>query len=72
MDELLNDPNKRRYSWMNSKADSDPARKPRMRKMTLPEDMGLLDAIGYLSPKNWYWDGRGFYDNRPGTWASFP
>ena len=32
----------------------------------------MLDAIGSLSPENWYWNGKGFYDNKPGHWAKFP
>ena len=44
---------------------------PPVRKMTLPEDMGVLDAIGHLSPRNWYWNGGGFYDNRPGHWSTY-
>ena len=39
--------------------------------MTLPEDIGILDAIGYLSPNNWYWDPNGFYDNNPGIWSTY-
>jgi hypothetical protein len=31
-----------------------------------------LDSIGRLMPNGWLWSGKGFYDNRPGSWASYP
>ena len=33
---------------------------------------GALDALGRLVPSGWLWVGKGFYDNRPGSWASHP
>ena len=45
---------------------------PQMREYEVPNDMGVLDAIGLLSPKDWLWNGKGFYDNRPGSFSSFP
>ena len=31
-----------------------------------------LDSIGRLVPNGWLWSGKGFYDNRPGHWSSYP
>eukprot|EP00918_Siedleckia_nematoides_P052646 GHVU01115017.1.p1 GENE.GHVU01115017.1~~GHVU01115017.1.p1 ORF type:complete len:544 (+),score=88.56 GHVU01115017.1:79-1710(+) len=40
---------------------------------TLMKNSGVLDTIAELLPdKLWLWDGKGFYDNNPGNWASFP
>eukprot|EP00931_Biecheleriopsis_adriatica_P062415 TRINITY_DN37602_c0_g1_i2.p1 TRINITY_DN37602_c0_g1~~TRINITY_DN37602_c0_g1_i2.p1 ORF type:complete len:340 (+),score=53.91 TRINITY_DN37602_c0_g1_i2:717-1736(+) len=30
---------------------------------------GALHAIGAISPNGWLWNGKGFYDNRPGHWS---
>ena len=45
---------------------------PAVREMEFKNDYGVLDAIGTMSPNDWYWNGKGYYDNRPGSWSSFP
>ena len=70
----MHDEEKRRQAWLGKEAGqlATIPDLPAVREMTLPADIGVLDAIGKLSPNDWYWNGRGFYDNRPGHWASFP
>jgi hypothetical protein len=31
-----------------------------------------LEELGRLIPNDWLWAGKGFYDNRPGSWSSYP
>jgi len=57
---------------MNSTDVSHYKNLPEVRPMKLPASLGLLDGLGRLSPNNWYWNGKAFYDNRPGSWSSFP
>lgn len=31
-----------------------------------------LDDLGHLFPHGWLWSGKGFYDNNPGNWSTYP
>ena len=69
---LLDDPDRRRQEWLKLGEKNERTDLPAIRKMTFNSQTGVLDALGKLSPQGWYWNGKAFYDNRPGRWASFP